>query len=84
MSSSETRLNAVIAALEKVSDHVNTLSEDVELDASVYNRWISMLDGVVEGNWKSMLLDETQLVNSQDMIMHVEAAIAFLEEHRDA
>lgn len=84
MSSSETRLNAVIAALEKVSDHVNTLSEDVELDASVYNRWISMLDGVVEGNWKSMLLDETQLVNSQDMIMHVEAAIAFLEEHREA
>ena len=84
MSSNDARLNAVIAALEKVSDHVNTLSEDVELDASVYNRWISMLDGVVEGNWKSMLLDETQLVNSQDMIMHVEAAIAFLEEHRDA
>lgn len=84
MSSNDARLNAVIAALEKVSDHVNTLSEDVELDASVYNRWISMLDGVVEGNWKSMLLDETQLVNSQDMIMHVEAAIAFLEEHREA
>lgn len=84
MSSNDARLNAVIAALEKVSDHVNTLSEDVELDASVYNRWISMLDGVVDGNWKSMLLDDTELVSSQDMIMHVEAAIAFLEQHRDA
>lgn len=81
MSSNDTRLNAVIAALEKVSDHVGALSEDVEVDCATYNRWISMLDGVVDGSWKSMLLDD-QIVTSQEMMMHVEAAIAFLEEHR--
>lgn len=82
MSSNDARLNAVIAALEKVSDHVNTLSEDVELDASIYNRWISMLDGVVEGNWKSMLLSDEDTVMAHDMQLHVGAAIAFLEECR--
>lgn len=81
MSSNDARLNAVIAALEKVSDHINTLSEDVEVDCAAYNRWIAMLEGVVDGNWKSMMLDD-QLVTSQEMLMHVEAAIAFLEELR--
>ena len=83
MSSNDARLNAVIAALEKGSDHVNTLSEDVEVDSAAYNRWIAMLEGVVDGNWKSMMLDD-QLVTSQEMLMHVEAAIAFLEELRGA
>lgn len=83
MSSNDARLNAVIAALEKVSDHVNAHSEDVEVDASAYNRWILMLEGVVDGNWKSMLLED-QLVTAQEMLMNVEAAIAFLEALRDA
>lgn len=83
MSSSEARLNAVIAALEKVSDHVNALEEDVEVDSATYNRWIEMLDGVVEGNWKALMLT-TEAIPAHEMQMHVDAAIAFLEAHRDA
>lgn len=83
MSSSEARLDAVIAALERVSEHVGSLEEDIEVECSTYNRWIEMLDGVVEGNWKSLML-KTEVEPARDMQMHVEAAIAFLEAHRDA
>lgn len=82
MSSNDARLGAVIAALDKVHDHIITLAEDVEVDCATYNRWIAMLEGVVDGNWKSMMLDD-QFVTSQEMAMHVEAAIAFLEESRE-
>jgi hypothetical protein len=77
------RLNAVIAALEKVRDHVAELDETDDVAVSTYNRWIAMLDGVVEGNWKTLVL-EGDVLPANEILMHTEAAIAFLEEHRDA
>jgi hypothetical protein len=32
---------------------------DADVDTSTYNRWIGMLDGVIEGNWKGLMLDDT-------------------------
>ncbi|NOU06946.1 MAG: hypothetical protein HOO99_12270 [Hyphomicrobiaceae bacterium] len=81
---SSARLNAVIAALQKVREHIKDLGDDEgDIEAATYNRWISMLEGVVEGNWKSLELDDVEYVPSI-MLMHVDAAIAFLEAHREA
>ncbi|MEQ1718494.1 MAG: hypothetical protein ABL907_21335 [Hyphomicrobium sp.] len=82
MAASHPRLNAVIAALEKVHDHVSNLADDDDVDITTYNRWIGMLDGVVEGNWKSLAL-EGDVLPASEMLMHVDAAIAFLEGHRE-
>lgn len=81
MSTSDARLNAVIAALQKVRDYVDELAPDEDVDISAYNRWIGMLDGVVEGNWKTLSLEGDTLPASE-MLMHADAAIAFLEAHR--
>ena len=82
MPDSSQRLNAVIAALEKVRDHIENLNDDPDVDVSAYNRWIGMLDGIVEGNWKNLVL-EGDVLPASEILMHTEAAIAFLEEHRE-
>lgn len=82
MSSSDARLNAVIAALEKVREHIADISDDeADIEAAAYNRCISMLEGVVEGDWKCLELEDDEYVASA-MRMHVDAAIAFLSAHR--
>lgn len=82
MSAPYPRLNAVIAALEKVHEHVSNLADDEDVEISTYNRWIGMLDGVVDGNWKSLAL-EGDVLPACEMLMHVDAAIAFLQAHRE-
>lgn len=76
------RLSAVIAALEKVRDHLENLDETDDVATSTYNRWIGMLDGVVEGNWKTLVL-EAEVLPASEILMHTEAAIAFLEACQD-
>ena len=83
MAANTARLNAVIAALEKVREHVDNLADDVEVDITTYNRWIGMLDGVVEGSWKNLML-EGDVIPATEMLMHTDAAIAFLEGCREA
>ena len=82
MSNGQQRIGAVIAALEKVREHVAALDDDAQLDVATYNRWIGMLDGVVEGNWKSLTLDDAMMA-AHELLMHIDAAIDFLEEHRE-
>lgn len=82
MGNGQQRINAVIAAPEKISEHLDNLADDDEVEASAYNRWIGMLDGVVEGNWKNLAL-EGDVIPVAEMSMHVDAAIAFLEAHRE-
>ncbi len=52
MAANTARLNAVIAALEKVREHVEDMGETDDVEILVYNRWIGMLDAIVEGSWK--------------------------------
>jgi hypothetical protein len=82
MANGNQRLGAVIAALEKVSEHVSGMDDAAEVDTATYNRWVGMLDGVVEGNWKSLSLPDN-VITASEMLMHVDAAIAFLQEHRE-
>lgn len=83
MDAPDKRLTAVIAALEALRDHIHDLDDDDPVDAGAYNRWIAMLEGVVEGNWKSLQLDEGTLPASE-CLMTIDAAIAFLTVHQDA
>ena len=82
MTAPHPRLAAVIAALEKVREHVDELDATDDVPVSTYNRWIGMLDGVVEGNWKSLALDG-DTIPASEMLMHVDAAVAFLEGHQE-
>jgi hypothetical protein len=81
MSTSDARLNAVIAALEKVRLHVDNMDGTDEFDTATYNRWVGMLEGVCDGNWKSLTLPE-EMISASEMLMHVDAAVAFLEAHK--
>ena len=83
MADGNQRLNAVIAALDQVRSHVEDLDETEDVSVSTYNRWIAMLDGVVDGDWKSLLLQGDTLPASE-MLMHTDAAIAFLTAHQQS
>ena len=82
MADTSARLNAVVAALEKVRQHVDDLDVSDIVEHTVYNRWIAMLEGVVDGNWNALLLPGDQNITAGEMLMHVDAAIAFLDAHR--
>jgi hypothetical protein len=81
MANENQRIGAFIAALEKVREYVAGLDDNDEVDTATYNRWMGMLDGVVEGNWKSLSLPD-DIITAAEMAMHIDAAIAFLEQHR--
>lgn len=83
MATSLARLNAVIAALEKIQAHLSGLDRMQDVETTTYNRWIGMLDGVVDGNWKNLSLEPDTTITVEEMMMHVDAAVAFLEAHGD-
>lgn len=83
MATSLARLNAVIAALEKIQAHLSGLDRMQDVETTTYNRWIGMLDGVVDGNWKNLSLEPDTTITVEEMMMHVDAAIAFLTAHGD-
>lgn len=74
------RLTAVIAALEKVREHVDEMERDDVVHPDAYNRWVEMLEGAVEGNWSALQIHDTELAASE-YLMHLDAAIAFLKAH---
>ncbi len=82
MADTSARLNAVVAALEKVRSHIEDLDASDPVEQTVYNRWIAMLEGVVDGNWNALLLPGDNDITAGEMLMHVDAAIAFLDAHR--
>lgn len=78
------RLEAIIEALRAVREHVSAFQgEDVTV--ADYNRWLGQLGKVVDGDWDALVLDggETGTAPASDMIMNIDAAIAFLEDYRD-
>lgn len=78
------KLDSVIEALASVRQHVANL-EGETVPAEHYNRSIAMLNALVEGDWDALVLeaDADGTVPAADMIMNLDAAIAFLEEYRE-
>lgn len=75
------RLKSVLSALEAQRPHIEALDDD-DADIGNYNRWIALLDGVVAGNWQSLLIDDT-MISAREYLMHLDAAIAFLKAEID-
>ncbi len=75
------RVSAVIAALTKIREHVTALDDATDVSTSAYNRWIGMLDGSADSDWKSLELDDDEIL-AGEYLMHLDAAIAFLEVHQ--
>lgn len=85
MNQEQARLETVIAALRDVRGHVIELQgEDVTV--TDYNRWVERLNTIVEGDWDALVLHggEDGTVPAEDMLMNIDAAITFLEDHRAA
>jgi hypothetical protein len=84
MTAQNARLDAILEALRAVREHVNAFGgEDVTVGD--YNRWVGQLGKVVNGDGDALILDggETGTAPAGDMIMNIDAAIAFLEDYRD-
>ncbi len=73
------RVQAVLAALEKVREHVDEYSAEEELEPSAYNRWIGMLNGAIGPDSKALLLEDVP-ITAGEYLLHLDAVIAFLNE----
>lgn len=85
MNHEKARLEAVIGALKDVRAHMLELDGE-HITVADYNRWVERLNTLVEGDWDALVLDggEEGTVPAEDMLMNIDAAIAFLEDHRAA
>lgn len=77
------RLDAVLSALQAVREHVRNL-EGEDIEVASYNAWIARLNELVEGDWDALVLDggEDGTAPAEDMLMNIDAAIAFLDDYR--
>jgi hypothetical protein len=74
------KVQAVLAALEQVRDHVDGgYEKDHDLWPSAYNRWIGMLNGAIDTDSKALLLED-ESITAAEYLMHLDAAIAFLKQ----
>lgn len=72
------RIKAVAAALRGIRARV---IEDDQIDdwsTGAYDKWIAMLDDALDTDCDHLALDEAELPRA-DFLMHLDAAIAFLE-----
>jgi len=72
------RIKAVAAALRGIRARI---VEDDEIDdwsTSAYDKWIAMLDDAIDAECDHLAIDEADLPRA-DFLMHLDAAIAFLE-----
>ena len=72
------RIKAVAAALRGIRARIVEDDEIDEWSTSAYEKWIAMLDDALEAECDHLALDETDLPRT-DFLMHLDAAIAFLE-----
>jgi hypothetical protein len=72
------RIKAVAAALRGIRARVIEDDHVDDWSTSAYDKWIAMLDHALEANCDHLALDETQLPRDE-FLMHLDAAIAFLE-----
>jgi hypothetical protein len=72
------RIKAVAAALRGIRARV--IEDDMidDWSTSAYDKWIAMLDDALDADCDHLALDEAELPRA-DFLMHLDAAIAFLE-----
>ncbi len=74
------RIRAVAAALRAIRDRVDDAEHIDEWDTESFDNWIGMLGGAVEGEVEHLLIQEEEFPR-EDFLMHLEAAISFLEAY---
>lgn len=74
------RIRAVANALRGIRDRVNEEKSKDDWDTAAFDKWIRMLDGAIEGEINHLVLDDV-VMDRSDFLMHLEAAIGFLEAY---
>jgi hypothetical protein len=81
-------VDAVIAALKVVLQTVADDSSTSQWQVKLVNRWINQLPGARWGRWRQLKLKgpsyDRKQVYRGDMLVHVQATLAYLETNRDA
>src|SRR5579884_495881 len=77
-------VEGIIAALRVVARDAKNRSWGYKLDPMVVNRWVHLLPNAETGCWKHLLLvgHDHGWAYSQDVIVHAEAIIAYLEHNK--
>jgi hypothetical protein len=83
-----TDVDAVIAALKVVLQTVSAASSTSQWQVKLVNRWINQLPGARWGRWRQLKLKgpgyDRKQVYRGDMLVHVQATLAYLETNREA
>lgn len=74
------RIRAVANALRGIRDRVNEEKSKNDWDTAAFDKWIRMLVGAIEGDSDDLVLEEAGMDRS-DFLMHLDAAIGFLETY---
>jgi len=79
-------VGAVIAALRTILHEAETRVSEYRWKTHVVNRWINQLPGAWRGRWRHLKLrsDFQRSTPRADLISHVRATLAYLENHREA
>jgi hypothetical protein len=53
-------------------------------DTAVCNRWINQLPGAWTGRWRNLKVRANGKVDTDDLVTHLRASLAYLEANREA
>ncbi len=78
MSINVARIKAVAVAIRNIRDHVVASDHIDAWDSTAYDKWLGMLDETTGVDGASLRIDDDDL-DRADFLMHLEAAVGFLE-----
>jgi hypothetical protein len=80
------KIDAVIAALRTVLEEAESRTDESYWNVAVLNRWIARLPGAWLGRWRQLRLrgNSFSSVEREDLISHVRATLAYLENRKTA
>jgi hypothetical protein len=78
MQENNNRLRAVLAALRSIRAHIDEGDADADWDTAPFDRWIVTLEGIPGLDPSTLTIDMTDCP-TVDYLMHLDAAIAYLE-----
>lgn len=80
MTTDSTRIRAVANALRGIRNRVTEDDDRDHWDSAAFDKWLGMLEGALDGPVEDLLLDDSAMDRS-DFLLHLDAAIAFLETY---